>query len=402
MAATIADRNPDAVGVTCLTAYYHETVALCRALQKYQIPIILGGPHPTFLPKSTLEDTGADFVVCGEGEIALVKLVRRGFRHSRIPGVYALGDLNDNIAPVLADSPENLDDLPFPDWPKMPPAAYPKAPHGAIAKRYPVGLVMTSRGCGGRCSFCAAPALYGRKVRFRSGASVADEIRWQVRHFRVKEIQIEDDNFAVSQDHAEAICAAISALPEKVPWTCPSGLRADCVDERMLRFMKQAGCYMVAFGVESSSNDILARAGKQETIEQMTAAIRLADDAGLITFGYFVFGLPGETEDTIAETIRFASQSKLKRAQFLVLDVLPGSRLWQELSFRPDWRKESFVDPEWVPPGLSAELLRSAQRKAFWKFYSHPARLAGLAARLHPGQFKSVLQRLSSFRLLPG
>ncbi len=402
LAAMIAAEKPDAVGITCLTAYYHEVVGLCRALKKYDLPVIVGGVHPTFLPAATLEDTGADFVVCGEGEAALVELVRNGLDHHGLPGVYTAGELSPDQPAAPARGPENIDDLPFPDWSQMPPAAYPKAPHGAVARSYPIGQVMTTRGCAGRCAFCSAPSLHGGKIRFRSGKSVAEEVRRLVEQFHVREIQIEDDNLAASGSHLEAVCTAISSLPFRIPWTCPNGLRADGVDEHLLRCMKDAGCYMVAFGVESASNDILNKCGKKETIEQIETAINLADKVGLISHGFFIFGLPGETPRTIAETIRFASKSRLRRAQFLILDVLPGSRLWRELTFTPDWEKESFAEPEWIPPGLTRDMLVAAQKRAFRQFYRHPARLFHLAALLRPGQIPVVLRRLSAFRLLPG
>ena len=401
LAQAIARRKPDAVGITCLTAYYHEVKKLCAALRKYGFPIILGGAHPTFLPNETLEETGADFVVCGEGERALVELVQNAFDHRHIQGVYGKTDLAGRRSTGITVLPGDINDLPFPDWSQMPPAAYPKSPHGAVAKRYPIGIIITSRGCTGKCAFCAAPALYGGKIRFRSGESVAAEIQWQIEKFKVREIQIEDDNFAASKTHVEETCSAIASLPVRVPWSCPNGLRADCIDQDLLKCMKQAGCYMVSFGVESASNVILKRSGKNESIEQIEYAINLADRVGLITHGFFIFGLPGETTETINTTIRFASRSRLKRAQFLILDVLPGSKLWEDLAFTPNWGKESFTEPEWIPPGLSRSVLIAAQKRAFQEFYKHPGRIFGLLALLRPGQIPFLLRRLSSFRLLP-
>ena len=113
----ILEEKPDAVGITCLTAFYHEVVDLTRSLKKEGVRVIVGGVHPTFLPQQTLEDSGCDFVIVGEGELAFLKLTQNGFDHTGIPGVYSKKDLEGGTTrPVKAERIENLDELPFPDW----------------------------------------------------------------------------------------------------------------------------------------------------------------------------------------------------------------------------------------------------------------------------------------------
>ena len=399
----ILAQKPDAVGITCLTAFYQQVVRLSTLLKKRGIRVILGGVHPTFLPCETLRDSQADYVVRGEGEIALLKLAQNGFLNDGIPGVYSSEDVRAGKPPgEKAPWVEDLDELPFPDWEQIDPNSYPEAPHGAIVKHFPIGVVTTTRGCPNQCTFCASPQFYNRKIRFRSPENVVEEIRYLVERFGAREIHFEDDNLTFKRDHAERICNLIIESGIKISWACPNGIRADRIDEELIRLMKRSGCYCVAYGVESANPQILHNVKKHERLETVENAINIASRAGISCQGFFVFGLPGETPQTIEETINFAKNSNLSRAQFLILDVIPGCELWETLKgkFRPDWTKNSFKEPEWIPDGLTKDQLKKAQSRAFRKFYSSPARFLRLAVSLKPGQLKYMARRLKDYRIL--
>jgi anaerobic magnesium-protoporphyrin IX monomethyl ester cyclase len=186
LAARIVGERADAVGITCLTAFYKEVVDLSLRLKQAGQRVIIGGVHPTFLPHQTLKDSGCDYVITGEGELSLLALAQAGFVNSDIPGVYSLRDLPDSSTPFRKAEPvANLDDLPFPDWEQLDPRTYPKAPHGAIVRHYPIGVVTATRGCPYACTFCASPQFYDRTIRFRSPAKVLAEIRHLVDTFGV-------------------------------------------------------------------------------------------------------------------------------------------------------------------------------------------------------------------------
>ncbi len=400
----ILAERADAVGITCLTAFYHPVVDLSLRLKQSGQRVIIGGVHPTFLPHQTLKDSGCDYVVVGEGELALLALVRANFRHSGIPGVYAAADLPDPSSPwEKAESIQDLDALPFPDWEQLDPRTYPQAPHGTIARHYPIGVVTTTRGCPYTCTFCASPRLCGRKIRFRTPQNVIAEIRYLVAQFGVREIHFEDDNLTLRRDHIESICNGILESGIQISWACPNGIRADRVDESLMRLMKKSGCYYVAYGIESANQGILDKVTKQESIETIEESIRIANKVGISSQGFFIFGLPGETPSTIQETIAFARKSGLARAQFLILDILPGSELWYELQgrFSPNWDKKSYKEPEWIPEGLTRESLLQAQSQAFREFYLKcPSRLLRLACRMRPGQVKFLLHRIREYGVL--
>lgn len=399
----ITAEKPDAVGISCLTAYSHECAELSRRLKSNNLCCIIGGVHPTFLPYQTLKDTAADFVICGEAENALLDLLRANFEHTNIDGVYAQGDLTEEPERIERARPViDLDSLPFPDWGQMAPLTYPKAPHGAIAKSFPIGIISSTRGCPYPCTFCASPEFYDRRIRFRSPENVANEIEYLVKQFGVREIHFEDDNLTIRREHVEAICNLLLSRGIKISWACPNGIRADKVDAALIKLMRQSGCYYFAFGVESANKQILANIKKHESIETISHAIDMAAREGIACQGFFIFGLPGETAETIEETIDFALSSRLSRAQFLILDVLPGSELWSKLqgTFTPNWGKNSYKEPEWFPAGVTKEMLLNAQSRAFRRFYLRPSILLRMILLLRPSQIYFMLQRVKDFRLL--
>jgi radical SAM superfamily enzyme YgiQ (UPF0313 family) len=398
----IAAEKPDAAGITCITSFYGEVAALSKELKARGIPVIVGGIHPTFLPESTLQDTGADFVICGEGEAALLTLLSGGLSGKGIQGVYSRESTGEGRTGHERAKPvENLDDLPFPDWHQMEPRWYPRAPHSAVTRGYPIGVVAASRGCPCHCTFCASPAFYGGRVRFRSPESVVDEMEYLARDFGVREIHFEDDNLTLDRARLEEMCRLIGKRGLKIAWSCPNGIRCDMADGDLLRLMAKSGCYYVAFGVESFDQGILDNVKKNIRVEQITRSIKAAKEAGLVTQGFFIFGLPGETRQTIETTIQMALGSGLDRAQFSILDVLPGCELWDTLkgSFKPRFQKNSFKEPEWLPGGVSREDLMAAQSRAFRAFYLRPGTLWGILRSVHPSQLPYLLHRLLDYRI---
>lgn len=402
MVGKILDLKPDAVAITCLTAFYKEAVSLSKELKRNKIITIIGGPHPTFLPYQTLVDSQADYVVCGEGEISFLELVARNFQNDNIQGVYSLKTLKDERQTIVkSPTVENLDELPFPDWEQINPGSYPRAPHGALMKGFPVGVIITSRGCPYECTFCTSPQFYDRKIRFRTPENVVAEIEYLVKTFKVKEIHFEDDNLTLKRDHIEKICRLLIQRKINVNWACPNGIRADEVDENIIRLMKDSGCYYFTYGIESANPQILKNTKKNESIETIGRAIEIADKAGIACQGFFIFGLPGETASTIKESINFALHSKLSGAQFIILDVLPGSELWKTLQgkFDPNWDKESYKEPEWLPDGITRKQLMAAQSTAFRKFYLRPKILLRLLKLVDQRQILYFIKRLKDYRL---
>ncbi len=404
----ILKENPDLIGIHCLTAFYKQAVELSRKIKALEKNFIVhfGGVHPTFMPYTTLKDSNADFVVCGEGEIPIVKLLKNNLNPKGIQGVYTIKDLADDDtlidgSPVLkAETVMDLDTIPFPDWELLPPASYPHSPHAVIARGNPIGIIMTSRGCPSRCTFCSSNNFY-KGIRQRSIENVIEEVKYQIKHLGIRELQFTDDNLTLKKDYIIKLCTSLMENNIKIAWSTPNGVRADKVDKEVIDLMKKSGCYLIDFGIESANNQILKNIRKGETIEQIDYAINLAHEAGMVTQGNFIFGLPGETKETIKQTIDYAVNSKLDRAGFFALRLLPGSDLSKKLKEKFSLNLDnSFISkPDWLPENLTEEYILRTIQKVYWKFYFRPKRLWNLLNDIPVSQTKYILRCMINYHL---
>lgn len=395
----IVSRAKDAkiVGISVLSYCFLQAIDLTRRLKRAGKIVVIGGVQATALPNLTLTKTGADFVVVGEGEetfYKLIELIGRKIpkKDIHLPGVISKYHKNVVCAPFIT----NLSALPIPDWDQIDPRFYQKAPHGGIIKYFPVAPVITTRGCPYECKFCASPRLWKRILRYRNPTEVVDEIEYLVRVKGIREIHLEDDNFTLNRFHAEGVCREIIRRKIRVAWSTPNGIRADRVDEKLLRLMKKSGCYSVAFGIESGNPEILKNIHKHETLETIEKAVRTAHKIGLVTQGFFIFGLPGETKATIRKTIDFAKKIPLDKAQFLTLDIIPGSALWEELHFqnKVNWQINSGFEVAWVPNSVDVKTLKSAQSQAFREFFFRPSQIFTVLRFMKLSQLPYVYRRM--------
>jgi len=268
----------------------------------------------------------------------------------------------------------NLDDLPLPRHELLPLEKY-RAP--LVRGNY--AFVVTSRGCPGNCQFCIKHVSYGRSVRFRSPENILAELEMLV-GLGVRDVHMYADLFTISREQVVGLCELILERGLRLRWTCNS--RVDFVDPEMLRLMRRAGCWMISWGIESGSEEVLRHARKGITLDQVEQALRWSREAGIRNWGYFIIGLPGETEETIRETIRLAKRLPLHLALFHIAAPYPGSPLFFEVVeqgwFRPGTRWEQ-VDMDCSTvldyPDLRAEELERWAQRAFrsWAFRPGPA-----------------------------
>ncbi len=265
----------------------------------------------------------------------------------------------------------NLDDLPLPRHDLLPLDRY-RAPlvRGAYS------FIVTSRGCPAGCRFCIKHASYGRAVRFRSPENVLAEVE-QLVSLGVRDVNMYADLFTVNRDHVLGICQGLLERGLKVRWTCNS--RVDFVDEEMLRMMARAGCWMIAWGIESGDEEMLRRMHKGITRDRAAQALRWSKQAGIMNWGYFIIGLPGETEASIRHTIDFAKSLPLDLALFHIAAPHPGTPFFFEVVengwFRPGTRWEEVdMDRSTVLdyPDLRAEDLERWAQAAFREWVLRP------------------------------
>ncbi len=267
----------------------------------------------------------------------------------------------------------NLDDLPLPAHHLLP---LDKQRMPMI--KGPFTFIVTSRGCPAGCKYCIKHVTYQNSVRVRSPQNILAELQ-VLAEVGVHHIHMYADLFTVNRDHVVGLCNAILASGLKVAWTCNS--RVDYVDEEMLRLMSQAGCTLISWGIESANEEILKRARKGYKKERAREALTWSRAAGIKNWGYFIIGLPGETEDTIQETIAYSKTLPLDIALFHIAAPYPGTPFFYEVVennwFRPGtkWEEVDMDQSTVLDYGnLTAEQLEYWQKRATreWSFRPGP------------------------------
>ncbi len=272
-----------------------------------------------------------DYSMIGEYELTALELARRLAAGRPADGVEGLvyrdsggAPRADRRRPLIAD----LDSLPWPARHLLPMGAYHDTP-GGIPE--PSVQMWASRGCPFRCNFCAWPQIiYGsRAYRTRDPVKVVDEMELLVRKDGFKSVYFDDDTFNIGRDRVLAICNEITRRRLGVPWAIMA--RADLMDGEILRALKRAGLHALKYGVESVDQGILDRCGKGMDLGKTEAMIRLTRKLGILYHLTFTFGLPGETRETIRESIAWCIRMDPDTVQFSLSTPFPGSRFYEEL-----------------------------------------------------------------------
>lgn len=270
--------------------------------------------------------------------------------------------------PFVAD----LDDMPIPMHELLPLQKY-RMPY----IKGPFTFIVTSRGCPAGCTYCIKHVSYQYSTRIRSPKLIMEEL-WQLKKLGINNIHMYADLFTVNRDQVVELCKLMIEENIQIKWTCNS--RVDFVDEEMLTLMGKAGCRLISWGIESGNEQILKHARKGAYPDKAERALRWAKKAGIMNWGYFIIGLPGETEETIRQTIDFAKKLPLDIALFHVAAPYPGTPFFFEVVenkwFRPGTRWEQVdMDKGTVLdyPNLPAEKLLYWQKRAFREWAFRPA-----------------------------
>lgn len=337
------------------------------------IKIALVGSHVSVLDKEVMESSQfVDFAARGEYEYTILDLAQ-GKNPKDILGLTFRDGANIVRNPDRQPA-NNLDELPFPARHFLPMESY----FEPIFKSKRTFRLMGSRGCPYQCTFCLWPqTMYGRKVRFRDPKKIVDEIEHLINEYLAEGLYFEDDTFALIPSRVIEICNEIMKRNIKIKWSCMG--RVDTVTEEMLKAMKKAGCYMIRYGVESSSQEILNRTKKGITTEQVAKAFNMAKETGIQTHASYTLGLPGETKETLKDTVEFAVKLNSDYAQFGIAMPYPGTELYKEAEKNgwltaKDWSDfEASENSVLEYPDLKAEDIIKAHREAYRKFYLRPS-----------------------------
>jgi anaerobic magnesium-protoporphyrin IX monomethyl ester cyclase len=391
--------KPDIVGITANTTQIMAAwrdASLVKAASE-STPVVLGGPHPTSLPEESAVRAEIDVVVRGEGEavwLQLVGVLRDGnslenrdawdAALAEIRGITfktGTGEVVNN--PDQATIPvEELDRMPYPAWHLFKLDLYTNLQPTVDQVEGPSLPILTSRGCPYRCSYCSQ--IGPRRWRARSADSVVDEWRWLVREVGAAEIGVLDDSFNIDRMRVLEICQRlVDEGLDHIPWIMINGIRANLADTEVLGAMKKAGCLRAAFGVESGNQSILDTVvDKHLTLDQVRSAFTAAREVGLETIGFFIIGLPGETEETMDDTIRFACELDPVVANFSIATPFPGTDMYQTVTAKgrvlaDTWDDFVFFEGKarFEMPGLPADLVERKWKEAYRRFYLRPKRV---------------------------
>lgn len=319
----IEEYKPDIVGITCVTMNYpvaSDILKYCKSVNK-DIITVIGGPHVTFATKETLSEAPwIDIVVRGEGELTMLDIVN-GKKLADIDGI-AFRDKDGEIKITRERRLiENLDELPMP------------ARHLFQLSRYHAldvhASLISGRGCPFNCIFCVGSKMGGRRVRYRNPKLVVDEIEQALTVYGFNKVNFEDDLLTLNHKHLNAICDEIIARGLKFKWSAFS--RVDTVNPDVLRKMKESGCTHVLYGIESGNQQILDTAKKKITLDKVKDAVKMAKDAGIQVMASFIVGLPGETKETLKQSMKFAQGLGVPYG-FHVLSPFPGTEVREKAS----------------------------------------------------------------------
>lgn len=364
---------PDLVVLNVSTPTYDEDVRTAAKLKGWtRAHLTAIGVHVTALPAATLYESRLDSVVRGEPEWTVDALAACLAAGGDLATVSGLTFRRDGLIVQNADRgfPDDLDALPAPARDLLPEEDY----FLPIFNR-PYTLVVPTRGCPHQCTYCTAPAYYGKRLRQRSPKLVVDEMEAIVRRGVVRDITMWSDTFTLDRKYVLAFCDELLRRRLDVRWMCNS--RADCMDVELARAMRASGCIGVSFGLESGVQAILDRVKKGTTVEQGRAAVAAAKAAGISTLGHFILGLPGETPQTLAQTVAYAIDVDPDWAQFYCATPLPGTALRAEAErdgslLGGRWGQMEFHRPSMSTAGLGAADLERARRRAYLSFYGRP------------------------------
>jgi len=402
----IKEFRPDVVALTAVTPSIDKTAKLASLIKTAFpiIPIIIGGPHFTAVPEKTLEDYPAfDYGVIGEGEQTLVELVEALSTGQSLPDIAGIAFRKDGK--VLFSPPRSpindLDSLAFPAWDLLDnfPARY--RPALFKYRRLPSTHVVSARGCPNKCIFCDT-SVFGRRVRFHSPEYVLELVNYLVEDFGIKEIIFEDDQFLLKSKRVTKICEGLIKSNREISWCC-SGRVNSVNDLSLLKLMKRSGCWQINYGIESGNQEILDFANKAITLEQIKKATSLTHKAGILSKGYFIFGLPYETEETMKRTIRFGKELPLNDVSVFMLTPFPGSRMYeiagQHGRIDNNFKKMNILDVVYTPNGLSANTLLYYQRRFMKEFYLRPRIVGNYLARLmtNPSNISDMFKATRGF-----
>lgn len=379
----IAALRPDYLGLSATTISVTNGARIAECVRGLVpgVVTILGGPHVSAVPRRTLEAfPSIDFGVVGEGEVSLFELLARLERGAAVDDVPGLVWRQASAVRANPRAPyiDDLDTLPPPAWDLLPDFPHRFQPSLFSYPRTPVATLITSRGCPFSCSFCDR-STSGRKGRMH-GVEYVVRLCRHLAGRGVRHVIFVDDLFTVRKQRVVDLCRAFLDEGLRLSWSCNS--HPNLLDFDTLQLMRRAGCWQIAYGIESGSQRILDVVKHEVRIPKMRETLRMTRAAGIRAKGYVMIGHPTEGLDSLAETAAFLREVELDLCQITKFTPYPGTPAYPTIrehgTFTEDWERMNAMNFMFIPSGLSEEILETYFDHLYRAFYTRPDVLWGL------------------------
>ncbi len=379
--------RPDVLGFSITTLSVLHADALAREIRQLMptTRIIIGGPHPSAVPVETCERFPVfDVAVVGEGEETILELLAALSGAKPLSSVAGIVYRDTTGVQMNPRRPflKALDTLPHPAWDML--EGFPQrfSPPVFKTRRLPAASLVTSRGCPNKCIFCDR-SVFGASCHVFSAGYVVEMMVELYEKFGVREFCFEDDTFVTFGSRLAEICHRLIELKLDISWSCLG--RVNHVSAENLALMRKAGCWQISYGIESGSQEILSLINKNVKIDQIRKALSLSREAGLLNKGFFIVGHPGETAESLRQTINFALELPLDDISVMMLTPFPGSEIYARAAefgtFDPDWSRMNMINTVFVPYGLTEHDLHQARKEMLRSFYLRPRVIRNYARR---------------------
>ena len=367
------DSRPDYLLYTSVTDNFQDTLFWIENIkQEYDKPVIVGGPHMEIYPIETLTHNCIDYGVIGDGWETLPELLNALEYEKGLSLVKGICFKKGQDIVITQPRPKNisLENIPLPARDLLPNNRY----DTVLSKRRPITIMITALGCPYRCAYCCSDAM----VRPRSAKHIVAEIEECIKKYGIKEIEFYDETFTVSRERVFRILDLIEERNLRFLWSIRT--RPDCVDKPMIDKMARLGCIRINYGIESGDEKMLVNMGRAMSIEAIKNAIKWSKQAGIIVFGFFMIGLPGETKRSIEKTLSLMLQLDLDFVQLNKFVPLPNTKIYEDMkkdTSHDFWRdytlgKRKIDDIKPYNISVTSEELNRYLVKGYRSFYFRP------------------------------
>ncbi len=336
----------DLIGMTVFSPVYYEVINIFNRLRKTQpgTPICLGGPYVTTVMEDIFIKTPGDFVVFGEGEITFSEIISHLKGEMRLKDIKGLIYKNNEGKIVRNENREQIKDLNT-----LPIPAYDIFP----MERYPLHRMITSRGCPFTCAWCNSSSIWDTTYRTLSAENMVKEIEFLISNYGKRIFVFGDNSFNIQTKRVELFCDLLISKQIKILWS--ASIRADIMTSELAIKMKEAGCYNVSIGIESANNEILTQMNKGTKIEKITSGIKMLKEANIEVMAQYVIGSPGETLETIKESIEYAKNSEADYTNFYTVLPFKGTPQWEYVSNHGTFYTREIHDYHSIKPRIVFE-----------------------------------------------